>query len=131
MSDTVIVLREECILAAEGKAGRSPRITGVRRIPLEGYGNTMEQWKKALSRYLESASPEHVKLVLPASYSTARATRIPYATGKQLYRMAENVMRESVSEGVADYGLIGGDKKLGWSLCCGGASQEFVRSVTP
>ncbi len=129
MSDTVIVLREECILAAEGKAGRSPRITGVRRIPLEGYGNTMEQWKKALSHYLESASPEHVKLVLPASYSTARATRIPYATGKQLYRMAENVMRESVSEGVADYGLIGGDKKLGWSLCCGGASQEFLNGL--
>lgn len=46
MSDAVIVLREECILAAEGKAGRMPKITKARRIPVEGFGNTMEQWKK-------------------------------------------------------------------------------------
>ena len=38
MSDAVIVLREECILAAEGKAGRMPKITKARRIPVEGFG---------------------------------------------------------------------------------------------
>ena len=37
MSDAVIVLREECILAAEGKAGRTPKITKVRRIPVPAF----------------------------------------------------------------------------------------------
>lgn len=65
MSDAVIVLREECILAAEGKAGRMPKITKAHRIPVEGFGNTMEQWKKALETCLESLHADHVKLVLP------------------------------------------------------------------
>lgn len=94
MSDAVIVLREECILAAEGKAGRMPKITKARRIPVEGFGNTMEQWKKALETCLESLHADHVKLVLPASYSSARITQIPYATGKQLGKIAKMSCRK-------------------------------------
>ena len=48
MSDTVIALREDCILAAEGKSGAKPKITDARRIDVEGYGDPLEQWKQAL-----------------------------------------------------------------------------------
>lgn len=130
MSDAVIVLREECILAAEGKAGRMPKITKARRIPVEGFGNTMEQWKKALETCLESLHADHVKLVLPASYSSARITQIPYATGKQLGKIAKNVMQENESEGVADYSVVQGDKKQGLSLCCGSTSEKFISDLT-
>ncbi len=130
MSDAVIVLREECILSAEGKAGRTPKITKVRRIQVEGFGNTMEQWKKALSTCMESLQADHVKLVLPASYSSARITQIPYAAGKTLKKMAENVMQENESEGVADYSVVQGDKKQGLTLCCGSTSEKFLSGLT-
>ena len=45
MSDTVIVLQDECILAAEGKAGKSPKIQKVERIPIDVFGDPFEQWK--------------------------------------------------------------------------------------
>ena len=51
MSDTVIALREDCILAAEGKPGARPKITDARRIDVEGYGDPLEQWKQALIKY--------------------------------------------------------------------------------
>ena len=34
MSDTVIVLQDECILTASGKAGKLPKIDRVSRIPI-------------------------------------------------------------------------------------------------
>ena len=46
MSDTVIALREDCILVAEGKSGARPKITDARRIDVEGYGDPLEQWKQ-------------------------------------------------------------------------------------
>ena len=51
MSDTVIILQDECILAAEGKEGRIPKVSQVFRIPVDSYGDSVEQWKKALSKY--------------------------------------------------------------------------------
>lgn len=130
MSDAVIVLREECILMAEGKAGRIPRITKVRRIPVEGFGNTMEQWKKALMSCMESLTAEQVKLVLPASYSTARISQIPFSKGRQLSKIAENVMQENESEGIADYAVVQSDKKQGMSLCVGSTSEKYLSSLT-
>ena len=37
MSDTVIVLQDECILTASGKAGKLPKIDRVSRIPIEPF----------------------------------------------------------------------------------------------
>lgn len=129
MSDAVIVLREECILAAEGRAGRIPKITKARRIPIEGFGNTMEQWKKALATCMESLQAAEVKLVIPVSYSTARITQIPYCKGRELSKIAENVLLENEGEGIADYSVVQGDKKQGLSLCCGSTSEKFLDSL--
>lgn len=40
MSDTVIVVQDECILVAVGKAGRPPKVQKVERIPLNGFGES-------------------------------------------------------------------------------------------
>ena len=49
MSDTVIVLQEECILAASGKAGRRPKISRTDMIPTEVHTDPFEQWEKGAS----------------------------------------------------------------------------------
>lgn len=126
MSDTVIILQDECIIAATGKEGRVPKIGNVERIPLEGYGEMAELWKAALIRYMQLHKPSQVKLVLPASGSSARMSQIPYASGKQLAGLAQNVMAESSGESVSDYAVIQSDKKQGISLCCGSADTDTL-----
>ena len=96
MSDTVIALREDCILAVEGKSGARPKITDARRIDVEGYGDPLEQWKQALIKYKQECRPDKVKLILPTTYSSARITQVPYAGGRELTKMAANVMQEAV-----------------------------------
>lgn len=78
-----------------GKGRRIPKVSQVFRIPVDSYGDSVEQWKKALSKYNEEHHPDRVKLVLPVNYSTARMTQIPYVSGKQLSNMAHNVMLEN------------------------------------
>ena len=129
MSDTVIILQDECILAAEVKEGRTPKVIQVFRIPVDSYGDSVEQWKKALSKYNEEHHPDRVKLVLPVNYSTARMTQIPYVSGKQLSNMAHNVMLENGIEGMADYSVVSADKKQGVCLCCGSATEELLKKL--
>ena len=129
MSDTVIVIQDESILAATGKSGRAPRIESVCRIPIEGYGDPFEQWKEALIKYKQTHNPGTVKLVLPASYSSARMTQIPFATGRQLTKMAEKVMEEQNSEGVTDYAVVQADKKKGTCLCCASVEENVLQNL--
>ena len=124
MSETVIVLQDEGILAVTGKAGESPKIERVTRIDTEGYGEPVALWKEALQKYVSQYHPGEVKLVLPTSYSSSRITQIPYAKGKQLDKMAEQVLKEHFENGISDYGIIQSDKKKGIILCGGGAETE-------
>ena len=124
MSDTVIVLQEGSILAAEGKCGPVPKITKVRRIPIEGYGDLAEQWSVLLSRYAKQERPEQVRLVLSPIYSNVRVVQIPYATGRKLSKMAENVVTDGFRDKIAGYGVIDADKKDGVCLCCGGLETD-------
>ncbi len=129
MSDTVIVLQDECILTASGKSGRTPKIEKVGRISIEPFGDMFEQWKTALKEYREQYDPKSVRLVLPASYSSARMTQIPYAAGRQLAKMAGNVINDHAGDAIADYGVVQSDKKQGVCLCCGSAEQEILQKV--
>lgn len=129
MSDTVIALREDCILTAEGKSGRRPKITKASRIEVEGYAEPLEQWKQALLKYKESSRPGKVKLILPTTYSSTRMTQIPYATGRELSKMAANIMQESAAGGISDYGVTQMDKKQGVSLCCASAETETIEDI--
>lgn len=127
MSETVIVLQDEGILAVTGKTGDSPKIEQVTRIDTEGYGEPVALWKEALQKYVNQYHPGSVKLVLPSSYSSGRITRIPYAKGKQLDKMAQQVLKEHFENEIADYGVIQADKKKGIILCGGGAEKEVLR----
>lgn len=129
MSDTVIILQDECILAAEGKAGKTPVIQSVERIPIDSFADQFEEWKNAVIQYKTRRNPSQIRLVLPASYSSARVTQIPFAKGKQLTRMAENVLAENGGEEISDYGIISADKKSGVCLCCAGAENEFLQKL--
>lgn len=129
MSDTVIVLQDECILTASGKSGRTPKIEKVGRISIEPFGDVFEQWKTALKEYREQYDPKSVRLVLPASYSSARMTQIPYAAGRQLAKMAGNVINDHAGDDVSDYSVVQSDKKQGVCLCCGSADQEIMQKV--
>lgn len=127
MSETVIVLQDEGILAVTGKAGESPKIERVTRIDTEGYGEPVALWKEALQKYVSQYHPGEVKLVLPTSYSSSRITQIPYAKGKQLDKMAQQVLKEHFENGISDYGIIQSDKKKGIILCGGGAETEVLQ----
>ena len=129
MSDTVIALREDCILAAEGKSGARPKITDARRIDVEGYGDPLEQWKQALIKYKQECRPDKVKLILPTTYSSARITQVPYAGGRELTKMAANVMQEAAGDGIADYGIVQSDKKKGISVCTAAAEADTLEDI--
>ena len=111
MSDTVIVVQDECILVAVGKAGRPPKVQKVERIPLNGFGDPIELWKEALTEYTKTHDLGPVKLVLPSAYASGRVTQIPYATGKELVQMAEKVMEEAGSNALAGYGVSAANRK--------------------
>lgn len=129
MSDTVIALREDCILATEGKSGAKPKITKAHRIEVEGYGDPLEQWKQALLKYKNTYQPDKVKLILPTTYSSARITQIPYASGRELTKMATNVMQEAAGEGISDYGITQADKKKGVSVCTASIEEETLEEI--
>lgn len=129
MSDTVIVLQEECILAASGKAGRRPKISRTDMIPTEVHTDPFEQWKRALLAYKEKEHPGSVKLVLPSNYSSTRISQIPFATGKQLTKMAEHVVSESVAEGIVDYGITYADKKQGVTVCYASVEENICNRL--
>lgn len=97
----------------ERKSGKLPKIDRVSRIPIEPFGDTFEQWKAALKEYNEEYLPKSLKIVLPASYSSARITQVPYAVGRQLSKMAKNVVDEHKGEDIADYSVVQSDKKQG------------------
>ena len=129
MNDTVIVLQEECILAASGKAGRRPKISRTDMIPTEVHTDPFEQWKRALLAYKEKEHPGSVKLVLPSNYSSTRISQIPFATGKQLTKMAEHVVSESAAEGIVDYGITYADKKQGVTVCCASVEENICNRL--
>ena len=126
MSETVIVLQESSVLIGRGKAGQAPKLQETERIPIDGYGNLIDQWDQVLTNYQKTHVGEQVRLVVPAGYSSVRVSRIPYATGKQLTQMAQKVLEEGFREGVSDYAVVDADKKNGICLCCGGMEQDAI-----
>ena len=129
MSDTVIVLQDEGILAAEGRKGRMPQIDRMTYLPMQGYGEPLEQWKKLLAEYNEHFHPQKVKILLPASYSSTRMNHIPFAKGRQFEKIVENTLSEVSDEHVADYSIVSSDKKKGICLCCVGAENKVMAQL--
>ena len=98
-------------------------------IPTEVHTDPFEQWKRALLAYKEKEHPGSVKLVLPSNYSSTRISQIPFATGKQLTKMAEHVVSESAAEGIVDYGITYADKKQGVTVCCASVEENICNRL--
>ena len=98
-------------------------------IPTEVHTDPFEQWKRALLAYKAKEHPGSVKLVLPSNYSSARISQIPFATGKQLTKMAEHVVSESAAEGIVDYGITYADKKQGVTVCCASVEENICNRL--
>ena len=98
-------------------------------ISTEAHTDPFEQQKRALLAYKAKEHPGSVKLVLPSNYSSARISQIPFATGKQLTKMAEHVVSESAAEGIVDYGITYADKKQGVTVCCASVEENICNRL--
>lgn len=129
MSRTVIVLREDSLVAASGKEGAIPKIQSVETIPMEGYGNPIDLWKEALIEYKKNHNPKEVKLILSSAVSTTRMMRVPFSRGRELAKMAQREVEENFGESIADYSIVQSDRKQGITLCCGGANANIIGEI--
>lgn len=129
MDDTVIILRDECILIAEGKAGSTPKIQHVEQISIDSSEDPYEQWKLAVTEYKKRRNITQIKVVLPTSLSSSWVTKIPFARGRQQIRMAEHAVEKNDKNKVMDYGVISADREQGICLCYGGAEREDLKKL--
>ena len=129
MSETVIVLQESSVLIGKGKSGQTPKLQETRKIPMEGYGNLIEQWDNVLINYQKSHKGEQIRLVLPAGYSSVRVSKNSLCHRKT----AESDGRKSSGRR-----LPGWDSRLwdhrcrqkdGICLCCGGAEKDAMEHI--
>lgn len=123
MSQTVIVFQEDCILAAEGKEGKYPLFSRLKRLELQGQGDSFERWKTALLRLQEDWEIDKARLVLPAGLTSTRVLQLPNSRGKQLVQMASRELEDSFRNEVADYSILHMDKKSNVDLCAGGVDS--------
>lgn len=129
MSQTVIVLEEDCILAAEGREGRYPALSKVKRIELHRQGDSFAEWQQALSLLKEKWNTETARLVLPANLCSTRVLSLPYGRGRQLALMAAKEIADSFRNETADYSVVHSEKKNGVELCGGGADPGTLECL--
>lgn len=124
MSRTVIVFLEDKILAAEGREGKYPVLTGVQRIGLGLQEDPFERWGQALKKLPAEWKAGGARLVLPVGMCTSRVLKLPYARGRQLADMASKELSDSFRNETADYSVVSADPENGTDLCAGGADAE-------
>lgn len=128
MNQTVIVFSEDCILAASGREGKYPALSGVKKIGLQMQGDSFERWGQALKELPQEWKTGQAHLVLPVSMCSSRVLKLPYAKGKQLADMASKEMADSFRNEVADYSIVSEDKKNGVDICVGGVDSGQLDS---
>lgn len=122
MSQTVLVIKDEAILAASGKEGKSPQFKKLEKIELKGFGESFSRWKEGIQKLSERMELGQVRLVLPASMCAAKVIELPWVKNRELGAMALREMQESFRSEIMDYAVIESDKKTGIVLA--GASVE-------
>lgn len=130
MNQTVIVFREDCILAAAGREGQNPALTRVKRIDLQGFGDSFARWQDALAVLKETWKPGPARLVLPADMSATRILQIPGGSRRQMAGMAQREVSDSFRNEVADYSIVHKEKKGGADICAGGVDGSNLERLT-
>ncbi len=129
MSRTVIVFMEDCILAAAGREGKEPVLSGVKKIALGLTGDSFERWEQALGELPKEWRSDPVRLVLPVSMCSYRVLKLPFARGRQLADMALREMAESFRNEVCDYFVLSADRGNGTDVCAGGVDPEQLLRI--
>ena len=129
MSRTVIVFMEDCILAATGREGAYPVLSGVKKIGLKLQGDSFERWGEALKELPGEWRSGPVRLVLPAGICSYRVLKLPFARGKQLADMALREMADSFRNEVSDYSVLSAAPESGADICAGGADAEQLERI--
>lgn len=129
MSQTVLIMKDEAILAVSGKEGKSPQLRKLEKIELTGYGETFARWKEGLQTLAGRINLSQVRLVLPASMCTSKVIQLPWVKNKELEAMAVREMQEAFRSEIMDYAVIRSDKKTGILLECASVEQTVLTQL--
>ncbi len=129
MSQTVLAFQENTILAARGLPGKSPVLSEVQQLRLQGQGDAFDRWQRTLTACGEEWKRDPVCLVLPANLCATRVLSLPYGRGKQLAEMAARELEDSFRNETADYSVLRRDKKTGVDICAGGAEAASLERI--
>lgn len=120
MSQTVIVLEEDCILASWGKEGKHPSILRTKEQRLRGKGDVFERWQMGLEELGQEWRQGPVTLVLPASLCSTRVLTLPYGKKTAFAAMATKELEDSFRNEAADYSVLFQEKRSSVDICAGG-----------
>lgn len=127
MSQTVIVLEEDYILASWGKEGKRPAILRTEKKRLRGMGDMFERWQKGLGELGQEWRQGPVTLVLPASLCSTRVLTLPYGKRTAFAAMAEKELEDSFRNEAADYSVLFREKRGSIDICAGGVEAENLK----
>lgn len=127
MSRTVLIIKEETIMAASGREGANAQLTELARVDLTGFGDSFARWKNGLLEMTQKLSLSHVHLILPSSLCAAKIITLPYVRSKRdLHDMARRELAAMFSSGVSDYAIIKRSKTEGISVACANAEESAL-----
>lgn len=129
MSQTVIVLEEDCILASWGKEGKHPSILRAKEQRLRGRGDVFERWQKGLEELGQEWRQGPVTLVLPASLCSTRVLTLPYGKKAVFTAMAQKELEDSFRNEAADYSVLFQEKRGSIDICAGGVEAKNLERL--
>lgn len=129
MSQTVLVIKEEAVLAVSGREGASPQIKELDREEFTGYGEAVSRWKEGIGALKERMDLSQVRIVLPASVCTSKVIELPWVKKKELKGMAVREMQETFRSEIMDYAVIRNDRKTGILLSCVSVEESVLKQL--
>lgn len=129
MSQTVLIIKEEAVLAVSGKEGKAPYLKEMQRAELTGYGEPVTRWREGIRALQGKMKLGQVRLVLPASVCNTKILQLPWVNKKDLAVMAAREMREAFRSEIMDYAVIHSDRKTGLLLACVSAEESMLAQL--
>lgn len=126
MSQTVVVIHNEEILAARGRSGLMPRIQEVYRTELKGFGENIDRWREGLVGLLPKIGKEPVRIVLPSSLCPEKHFLLPNGKDKEIALLAKQEMQSALERDIVDYGMISKDAETGVSIVGAGVDEAVI-----
>lgn len=127
MSRTVLIIKEETIMAASGREGANAQLTALARADLSGFGDSFTRWKDGLLEIQQKISLSHVHLILPSTLCAAKMLTFPYVRSKKdLDEMVRRELAATFSGGISDYAVIKRSKTEGISAVAANVEESAL-----